>query len=224
MRKKLKRFQENAQRNNIIEPGKPNYQALSGKWAASYFHNQQDIVLELGCGQGDYTIGLAKRFPQKNFIGVDLKGARLWVGSNDALANQLTNVAFLRAHIAQINQFFAPGEVDEIYLPFPDPRPREKDEKRRLISPNFLDLYRQILRPGGRLYFKTDNDQLFAYTLEVLQAQPDVYELVHTQDLYGDNKIELALHIQTKYEQKYLSQGIRIKYLQFVLGKAAIGD
>jgi tRNA (guanine-N7-)-methyltransferase len=223
MRKKLKRFQENAQRDNVIEPSKANYQMLKGQWKADYFYNFHDIVLELGCGQGEYSINLAKMSPTKNFIGIDLKGARLWVGSTQALQDGLKNVAFLRVPIEQIDQFFAPGEVEEIYLPFPDPRPRDRDENKRLTSPGFLDLYRKILRPGGKVHLKTDNDQLFAYTLEVLRAQPDVYELADTLDLYRDNPIELAMHIQTKYEQKYLRQGIKIKYLQFVLGKVTIG-
>jgi tRNA (guanine-N7-)-methyltransferase len=223
MRKKLKRFQDNAQRNNVIEPGKANYHTIKGQWKADYFHNFNDIILELGCGEGEYSINLAKMSPTKNFVGIDLKGARLWAGSTQAVQGELKNVAFLRAPIEQIDQFFAPGEVDEIYLPFPDPRPRDRDEKKRLTSPGFLDLYRKILRPGGKVHLKTDNDQLFAYTLEVLRTHPGICELVDTQNLYEDNKVELATHIQTKYERKYLSQGIKIKYLQFVFGKAAIG-
>jgi tRNA (guanine-N7-)-methyltransferase len=217
MRKKLLRFQDNAQRDNVIEPGKPSYQTLKGQWASAHFGNEHELVLELGCGQGEYTTGLAERFPQKNFIGIDVKGARLWVGSGYALAHQLSNVAFLRIYIRQLADYFARGEIAEIYLPFPDPRPRERDEKRRLTGPPFLDLYRQVLRPGGKIHLKTDNDMLFRYTLKAVQSQVGVADLMYTLDFYHDSRFQEANPIQTKYEKKYLSQGIKIKYLSFSL-------
>lgn len=220
MRKKLLRFQDNTQQANLIEPGKVGYQTLKGQWAAAYFNNNQAIALELGCGRGDYTVALAKRFPAKNFIGVDVKGARLWAGSTYAVAHKLTNAAFLRAPIAAIADFFAVHEIAALYLPFPDPRKRGKDAKKRLTSPRFLDLYRHILRPGGKIHMKTDHADLFAYTLEVLGAQKDVYELVYTQDLYQDAWLCTPDNIQTQYEQTYLAQGATIKYLCFELGKA----
>lgn len=219
MRKKLQRFQDNAQRTHVIEPGKPHYQTIQGQWQACYFHNQHAIVLELGCGQGEYTVGLAQHFPDRNFIGVDIKGARLWVGGTLAITYKLTNVAFLRTHIAQLDQFFAPGEVAELYLPFPDPRPRGSDEKRRLTSPRFLALYRKILQPGGIIHLKTDNEALFAYTLAVLKDQGDVHDLAYTADLYQSAWLVAQHGIQTKYEQLYLNQGAKIKYLQFALGR-----
>ena len=220
MRNKLQRFQDNAQRTNVLEPGKALYYNIKGQWQARYFYNQHDIILELGCGQGEYTIGLAQLFPRKNFVGVDIKGARLWAGSTYAHNHQLANVAFLRTHIAQLGLFFAPGEVAGLYIPFPDPRPRGRDEKRRLTSPRFLALYRSLLRPGGMVHLKTDNNLLFAYTLGVLQAQEDVYNLAYTEDLYQSAWLEAHHGIQTKYEQVYLAQGVKIKYLRFAFGKA----
>jgi tRNA (guanine-N7-)-methyltransferase len=219
MRKKIKRFQDNAQRNNVIEPGKDSYQSIKGDWREDYFHNDHDIILELGCGNGEYTINLAHLFPSKNCIGVDLKGARLWKGSTLAINHQLTNVAFLRTPIEQINNFFEEGEVAEIYIPFPDPRPRQRDTNKRLTSPSFLDVYRRILKPGGLIHLKTDNEQLFLYTLEVLQQQLDIYELVYTNDLYQSHLLSEHYDIQTKYEAKFISQGLTIKYIRFKLGK-----
>jgi tRNA (guanine-N7-)-methyltransferase len=219
VRKKLQRFQDNARCKYIVEPGKANYQTIQGQWHTQYFHNQHAIVLELGCGRGEYTVGLAQHFPNKNFIGIDVKGARLWVGSRLATAHQLTNVAFLRAHIAQLDQFFVPGEVAELYLPFPDPHPRDSDAKRRLTSPRFLAVYRSLLQPGGTVHLKTDNEALFGYTLTVLQSQSDVHDLVYTTDLYQSAWLAAHHGIQTRYEQTYLSQGVKIKYLRFALGR-----
>jgi tRNA (guanine-N7-)-methyltransferase len=215
MRKKLLRFQDNAQAANLIQPGKASYQTLQGQWAPGYFSNEQDIVLELGCGQGEYTVGLAEKFPNRNFIGVDIKGARLWLGSMYAHTHGLVNVAFLRTDITQIDNFFAPGEVAEIYLPFPDPHPRNSDAKKRLTSPRFLNLYKKILRPGGKVHLKTDNDQLFAYTLDLLGTQPYISDLVYSADFHHDGALQGQNLILTKYEKKYLHQGIKIKYLCF---------
>ncbi len=214
MRKKLQRFADNSQRRNIIEPGKASYAHLKGKWRTDYFDNQHDLVVELGCGKGAYTLGLAQRFPNKNFVGVDIKGARLWVGSSYALAHELHQVAFLRTKIEQLEQCFAPGEISELYIPFPDPRPRDRDEKRRLTSPRLLALYQRLLQPGGLLHFKTDDALLFAYTLAVLRAQP-VSGLVYTEDLYQSEWLAKHYGIQTDYEQKFLAKGATIKYLRF---------
>lgn len=218
MRKKLQRFADNAQRPNILEPGKPLYEHIKGQWRATYFHNSQGLVVELGCGKGAYTLGLAQQFPGKNFVGVDIKGARLWVGSTDTLAHALHNVAFLRTKIEQLAQFFAPGEVSEFYIPFPDPQPRDRDAKRRLTSPRFLALYRQLLQPGGRVHLKTDDAALFAYTLEVLSTQP-ITGLVYTEDLYQSEWLAAQCGIQTAYEQQFLAQGATIKYLRFAFVK-----
>lgn|SRR3569623_829560 len=214
MRKKLQRFADNAQRSNIIEPGKANYTQLKGKWRTNYFDKQSDLVVELGCGKGAYTLGLAQRFPHKNFIGVDIKGARLWAGSSYAIAHELHQVAFLRTKIEQLDQCFAPKEISELYIPFPDPRPRDRDEKRRLTSPRFLAIYRQLLQPGGFVHLKTDSTALFDYTLTVLRAQA-VSHLVYTEDLYQSELLLTHHGIQTDYEQQFLANNSTIKYLRF---------
>lgn len=215
MRKKLQRFYDNAQSRNVIEPDKPIYKAIKGKWRSLQFKNQHPIVVELACGKGTYTVQLAALFPDKNLIGVDIKGARIWVGSRYATANKLENVAFLRTNIEQVDQFFEENEVDELWITFPDPRPRKRDEKRRLTSPLFLNLYRSILRPGGIVHLKTDNAMLFAYTIEALHAQ-NIKQLVYTEDLYQSNLLENHYGIQTPYEKRFLEQGKKIKYLCFV--------
>jgi tRNA (guanine-N7-)-methyltransferase len=219
MRKKLQRFADNAQRRNIIEPGKENYTHLKGNWRKGYFDNLHDLVVELGCGKGAYTLGLAQRFPHKNFVGVDIKGARLWVGSSYALAHALHQVAFLRTKVEQLDQCFAPGEISELYIPFPDPRPRSRDEKRRLTSPRFLSLYHQLLQPGGFVHLKTDNAALFSYTLAVLRGQA-INSLVYTEDLYQSDSLVAHHGIQTDYERKFLAQGTSIKYLRFSFATA----
>jgi tRNA (guanine-N7-)-methyltransferase len=214
MRKKLQRFADNAQRRNIIDPGNLGCAYLKGKWRANYFNNQHDLVVELGCGKGAYTLGLAQQFPHKNFVGVDIKGARLWVGSSYALAHELHQAAFLRTKIEQLGQCFAPREISELYIPFPDPRPRGRDEKRRLTSPRLLALYRQLLQPGGLVHLKTDDDALFAYTRSVLRTQP-VSNLIYTEDLYQSEQLSEHYGIQTDYEKQFLTQGATIKYLRF---------
>lgn len=214
MRKKLQRFADNAQHRNIIEPGKANYTHLTGNWRRDYFDNSHDLVVELGCGKGAYTLGLAQQFPHKNFVGVDIKGARLWVGSSYALAHALHQVAFLRTKVEQLDQCFAPGEISELYIPFPDPRPRSRDEKRRLTSPRFLALYRQLLQPEGFVHLKTDNAALFSYTLAVLRKQA-ISSLVYTEDLYQSDWLVAHHGIQTDYERQFLAQGTSIKYLRF---------
>lgn len=221
MRKKQQRFADNAQCPHVIEPGKPSYHHMQGAWHTHYFHNSHPIVLELGCGQGAYTIGLAQQLPEKNFIGVDVKGARLWAGRKLATVHKLPHVAFLRANIMHMDHFFAPHEVHAIYLPFPDPRPKGRDAKRRLTSPRFWDVYRNILQPGGNVYLKTDNMTLFLYTLEVLRDREDVQALSYTEDLYRSDFATAHYGIQTDYEKRYLAQGIAIKYLQFSFSKSA---
>jgi tRNA (guanine-N7-)-methyltransferase len=214
MRKKLQRFADNAQRHNIIKPGEVGYTHLKGKWRTDHFNNPHDLVVELGCGKGAYTLGLAQRFPHKNFVGVDIKGARLWVGSSYALAHELHQAVFLRTKIEQLGQCFAPGEISELYIPFPDPRPRGRDEKRRLTSPRLLALYRQLLQPGGLVHLKTDDDAFFAYTRAVLRTQP-VSNLIYTEDLYQSEQLSEHYGIQTDYEQRFLAEGATIKYLRF---------
>ncbi len=213
MRKKLVRFQEIKSRKNIIEPGTPLYENIKGNWH-QFFQNEQPIVLELGCGKGEYTTGLATIAPGKNYIGVDVKGDRIWAGSTMALEKELHAVAFLRTQIQHLEEFFAPGEVSEIWITFPDPRPKVRDIKRRLTSPRFLGVYQNILKQAGKIHVKTDNKDLFDYTLEILRAK-GVDNLVHTFDLYRTDMQYQLPPIQTNFEKVYLSEGIPIKYLSF---------
>ncbi|WP_018478060.1 tRNA (guanosine(46)-N7)-methyltransferase TrmB [Pontibacter roseus] len=213
-RSKLEKFAAIAERENVVEAGDELYGQLVGKWREEFFGNDNPLVLEVGCGRGEYTVGMARLFTEKNFIGLDIKGARIWKGSTMAQEEDLENVAFLRTFIENLEENFAEGEVDEIWVTFPDPRPRDRDIKRRLTSPRFLDLYARILKPGGTVHLKTDNQMLFEYTLEVLQErQPK--DLLYTSDLYRSDLQEHTMGIYTTYERRYLEEGIAIKYLQF---------
>ena len=150
MRNKLERFAENAERRNVVEPGKPVFLSIKGHWG-EFFENDYPMTLELGCGHGEYTVGLAAMYPQRNFIGVDVKGARIWKGSSQAEEQGLSNVAFLRIRILDLEESVAEAETSEIWITFPDPRPKDRDEKRRLTAPRFLDMYKRVLQPGGRV-------------------------------------------------------------------------
>lgn len=214
MRSKLARFAENKQRLNVIEPGKPIFTQIKGQWS-SFFGNSNPITLELGCGHGEYTVGLAKLNADQNFIGVDVKGARIWKGSKEAEESGIANVAFLRIRMLDLENFFEKYEVSEIWITFPDPRPKEKDEKRRLTSPRFLDIYRMITKPNSVVHLKTDNQDLYDYTLEKLGERDDIKGLDYTTDLYQSTLYGEPQRIVTTFEQKFSSQGIPIKYLRF---------
>ena len=172
------------------------------------------LVLEIGCGRGDYTTGLAEQFPEKNFIGIDIKGSRIWHGAQYAQTHQLTNIAFLRTQIQSIDHFFAPEEVDEIYIPFPDPRPRDSDEKRRLTCPKMIEKYKGILKKNGSIFIKTDSQQLFEYTLEALKGC-NVHVIAQSSDFYQSPHFDQETNIQTTYEKKFLKEGKKINYIQF---------
>ncbi|KAA9339839.1 tRNA (guanosine(46)-N7)-methyltransferase TrmB [Hymenobacter busanensis] len=216
-RVKLKRFAENAERADIVEPGKDTFGALRGRWHADFFRNEHPITIEIGCGKGEYTVGLAARYPERNFLGLDIKGERMHRGSVLAEEQGLTNVGFLRVQAEKLLEHFAPGELDEIWITFPDPRPRLGDTKRRLTAPRFLELYRQVLRPGGLVHLKTDSDSLFEYSVELLQEMK-VADFVVTYDLYQTPELLPHAHdIQTTYERKYRERGVPIKYLHFTL-------
>lgn len=215
MRKKLERFAENAMRANVIEPGKPLFETIKGKWNEVHFKNSNPITIELACGRGEYTVGLAQHSNASNFIGIDLKGDRIWKGSGQAIEQGLDHVAFLRSNIHDLLNFFKPNEVAEIWLTFPDPRPRGRDERRRLTFPRFLEMYKIILKPEGWFRFKTDNTDLFDYTLEVLAERNDIKDLEYTKDLYESPLNAEHFGIKTKYEQKFYEAGERIKYLKF---------
>ncbi len=215
MRAKKPRYEYLARADNVIQAGKPLYDAIKGKWNSLYFANNNPITLELACGRGEYTTGLAKLFPGKNHIGIDIKGERLWNGSLKAIEAKLTNVAFLRTFILELASFFDEDEVDEIWLTFPDPRPKDKDEKRRLTSKRFIEIYNQILRAGGWVKLKTDSTSLLEFTLEELDQRNDIIDLTYTLDLAKSELLEDHHGITTRYEQMYLAMGKEIKYLKF---------
>ena len=213
-RTKLRRFEDIAERRNVIEPGKALFEQVKGNWRAGFFQNNHELIAEVGCGKGEYTIGMANLFPNKNFVGIDIKGSRLWKGSTLADENGLTNAAFLRQSIENLADNFAPGELDELWITFPDPRPRLSDAKRRLTSERFLNLYQNLVKRKGIIHFKTDNDDLFTFTLDLLQKRKAA-NLIYTFDLYTSNLQHHTLNIQTTYEKRFLAAGLKIKYLQY---------
>lgn len=188
---------------------------MKGKWAEKYFGNNHPITLELACGKGGYTIGLARSYPDRNFIGVDIKGARIWKGAGTALEEELKNVAFLRTRIEQIAQFFEPNEVSEIWITFPDPFLNEKKAKRRLTAPRFIQEYRKILKPEGLVHLKTDEPNLYEYSLEALAKDTANQILYKDDDIYSKPLYLPELEIKTFYEKMHLEVGKTIKYIQF---------
>jgi len=213
-RKKLERFAQNTANYNVVEDGKEFYKNSKGKWHSVYFKNSNPIVLELACGRGEYSVGMAEVFANKNFIGVDIKGARIWKGSTVAIEKGLHNVAFLRAYIQNLEEFFEEKEVAEIWIIHPDPRPKEADARRRLTHPRFLEIYKRLLQKDAYLHFKTDNTALFDYTLELLQ-DIHVKNLVYTYDLNHSEWASEHLGIKTKYEITFEEKGETIKYMKF---------
>ncbi len=215
MKRKLERFKIIEERNNVIEPTKPIYKTIKGKWREEHFKNDKPITVELACGRGEYSVGLGRLFPERNFIGVDVKGERIWKGSTVAVEENLTNVAFLRTHILLIENFFEPGEIDEVWLTFPDPRPTKRDIKRRLTSPRFMEMYKRLLKPGGYVRLKTDNTILYEYTLEEAQNRTDIIDLKFTNDVYASELRPECFDIKTRYEEAFAAKGETIKYLRF---------
>lgn len=209
---KLRKFSEIGTFSNVLQldEGKP----LKGRWAADHFRNDHPLVLELACGKGEYTVNLAKLFPERNFIGIDYKGNRIWRGAKTALEEGIPNVAFLRIQIETILEYFAPGEVSEIWITFPDPQPQQSREKKRLTNPVFLDKYKTVMTGEGVMHLKTDNDGLYAYTLEQLAALGlPIYK--QTADLYRSDLADEVLSIQTYYERKYLELSKNINYVMW---------
>ncbi len=218
---KLQRFAELHTLSNVIEAdfrdvfGKDHF--LKGKWCSDFFKNDNPIVLELGCGKGEYTIALASNNSNKNYIGIDIKGNRMWVGAKQAIALQLSNVAFLRTRIEFIQSFFTTNEVDEIWITFPDPQPQKNRRRKRLTSPVFLNRYKTFLKPTGVIHLKTDSSFLFEYTLEICKKN-NIPILAATDNLYdSEYKNEVVASIQTYYEQMFLAEGKTIHYLRFSL-------
>ena len=209
---KLRRFAEVATFPNVVQldAGLP----YKGKWVKDFFKNDNPVVLELACGKGEYTVNLAKLFPDKNFIGIDYKGNRIWRGAKDALEEGVANVGFLRIQIETMLDYFAEGEIDEIWITFPDPQPQLSREKKRLTSPRFLEKYKQVLKPGGYVNLKTDNDGLHAYTAEKIE-ELSLKQHIRTEDLYHSGHANEVLSIKTYYEKKYLKDNKNINYLKF---------
>ncbi|NHF58658.1 tRNA (guanosine(46)-N7)-methyltransferase TrmB [Flavobacteriaceae bacterium TP-CH-4] len=215
---KLKRFKENETFQNVIQPKREEvlngHFPLKGQWS-EHFGNKNPIVLELGCGKGEYTVGLAKLNPTKNYIGIDIKGARFWRGAKTALEKGLENVAFLRSQIELIDALFGEGEVDELWITFPDPQIKYKRTKHRMTNRHFLDKYKTILRPGGPINLKTDSEFMHGYTLGLLHGL-DLEIVYANHDVYkNEGSPREVLNIQTFYEQQYLEQGKPITYIQF---------
>lgn len=244
---KLARWTELGSYHNVIQPeigavsGKDH--PVKGRWKSEMFRNGNPVVLELGCGKGEYTIGLASRFPHNNYIGIDIKGARMWRGAKTADEQNLSNVAFLRTRIEFLNSFFTEDEVDEIWITFPDPHPGGRNSNKRLTSPWFLNIYRLFLKNNGLVHLKTDNAELYNYTKGVI-TNNNLGLAFCTNDLYSENtaiktdsgqqkastgvsvvKNSVSaeiLSIKTHYEKIFLSEGVKINYLSFILEKEKI--
>lgn len=216
-KKKLKRFIESKSFPNLFEPKYEEIKDgffLKGKWHSEYFKNNNPITLELGCGKGEYTIELARKYPERNFIGIDWKGARLWRGCRTALDEKLNNVAFIRIKIQNIIYFFDKNETDDIWITFPDPQPRESRSKKRLTSPAMLSKYQHHTKNGSIIHLKTDNRELFDFTLETIQ-ESKLELLFKTTDLYADKPKDDVMITQTFYEKMFLEEGKKINYLKF---------
>lgn len=217
---KLERFAENSTFKNLIQLSYEEITNLGqcpfkGKWRSEFFGNDKPIVLELGCGKGEYTVGLARKYPEKNFIGIDIKGARLWRGCKTSNEENMKNVAFVRTHIQMITSYFDANEVDEIWITFPDPQ--LKKPNKRLTSERFLQLYSQILKPQGLIHLKTDSAELYDFTLNEVLIPSSRDVIYHTADLYHSDFNEEVIEIQTFYESMYLKEGKPITYIKFRL-------
>lgn len=214
---KLRKFAEVATFKNVVQldAGKD----FKGQWAAKFFENNNPIVLELACGKGEYTVNLAKRYPERNFIGIDYKGNRIWRGAKTALEEGINNVGFLRIQIESILEHFAENEVAEIWITFPDPQPQISREKKRLTNQRFLEKYKLLLQPGGLMHLKTDNDGFYAYTLEQIDAL-GLRKEKETTDLYHSELVDDVLAIKTYYERKYLASNKNINYVQWMFREA----
>jgi tRNA (guanine-N7-)-methyltransferase len=216
---KLKRFNENETFNNVLQPSREeavsgNF-ALKGKWNEDFFKNDKPIILELGCGKGEYTVGMAERYPEANYIGIDIKGARFWRGAKTAVEGGLNNVAFLRTQIELIEYFFADGEVSEIWITFPDPQIKYKRTKHRLTNSEFLQRYKRVLKADGVVNLKTDSEFMHGYTLGLLHGQGHEVLYANHNVYRNEGAPEIVTAIQTFYEQQYLEIGKAITYIRF---------
>jgi len=217
-RNKLEKFAENKTFPNFFDA---DYQSikktdfyLKGNWGKEFFKNTHPIVLELGCGKGEYATGLAEKYPNMNFIGIDKKGARMWKGCKYSVEKGMKNVAFIRSQVSYVPHYFDKNEISEIWLTFPDPQPKRTKATKRLTSPLYLDFYKRVIQPDGFIHLKTDNESLFEYTLDVLtNFQHKIID--KKADLYSHEKIDENVLIETYYEKKWREQGHKIYYIKF---------
>lgn len=218
---KLQRFKDNETFSNVIQPTREEVVGKTfdylGRWNEFFFKNDNPIVVELGCGKGEYSVGLAQKYPNKNFIGIDIKGARFWRGAKTALEENLNNVAFLRTQIELIDQVFGENEISEIWITFPDPQIKYKRTKHRMTNPEFLDKYKRVLKDDGIIHLKSDSEFMHAYTLGILEGFG--HEILYSHhDIYVNHIAPKdVVEIQTFYEKQYLEQDKSITYLKFKL-------
>ncbi len=218
---KLRRFKDNETFNNVIQPSREEVVnqifKYKGQWNDLYFKNKNPIVVELGCGKGEYTVGLAEKYQDKNFIGIDIKGARFWRGAKTAIDQKMNNIAFLRTQIELVADVFGKNEISEIWITFPDPQIKYKRTKHRMTNPEFLDKYKHILKPEGLIHLKTDSEFMHGYTLGILEGLN--HEILYSHhDIYVNHEApEDIVGIQTFYEKQYLKKGKPITYLKFKL-------
>ena len=209
--KKLYRFAQLKTFSNVLEnPGD-----IKGKWN-TFFKNDNPIILELACGRGEYTLGLAALHPNNNYIGIDIKGNRMYIGAKEALQKNLVNAAFLRTQIEKLPEYFAQGEVAEIWITFPDPQLRVSKAKKRLTHPRFLRLYQQVLKPEGYIHLKTDSPDLFQFTSRIIEMY-DLYKIESSENIYASAGLSRELQIKTHYESLDIAQSNKVHYLQFTL-------
>lgn len=213
---KIAKFKEIDRYSHVVQPSFREVfnkkHSLCGNWHTGFFGNGNPLILELGCGKGEYTVGLAERYPGNNYLGVDIKGARIWKGARECYQRALKNVGFLRTRIELLDAFFSHEEVSAIWLPFPDPQ--LKKPKKRLTSPRFLNMYKAILENGGPVHLKTDSSELYFFTLKVIRHN-NLELLTSSDDLYNSDIKEKSLYIKTFYEEQFLSEGKKIYYLKF---------
>jgi tRNA (guanine-N7-)-methyltransferase len=214
-RNKLERFRQNEENPNVVQPGKENFEGIKGEWKHLQFQNEAPLVVELACGRGEFTVGQARVYPEKNFVGVDIKGSRIWKGSSIATDEGLENVAFLRTQIELLDASFAENEIDELWITFPDPRSKDRDERKRLTSARFLEVYRKIMDPKGHVHFKTDNTGLYEYSLELFKSREDIKIQKNTRDFYQSEWKDNHHRIMTRYERMFIEKGETIKYIEF---------